>query len=1398
MADRFRFPRSVAWRIFTDPRRWTKPSVALPAAVQEWFAATSADDARARLVEAGADADAQVMLGDVFVDLPALPMTVRGREEETESGLQAVLGTQLSGPPDQPVNEWGSAHLLLIGGPGEGKSSLTAMAALLLRDAWIEDALLSEKTRKAYTRARESLKAVRESLEGATLPTTVPLRVDLPTWASARKPGAETVWHLLSQQIAQRSGNAYDVALLEARMREAAPLLWLFDGLDEVVRGPTRDAMVREIIALAQRGDRVVVTTRPQGYEDEFAGMGELVLQPLGFKLAKEMSERLVRGWLGSGSESDAALKRVREAFSGKVAMTVAHTPLHVTLVTLVALTNALPSNRAALFELFFETLFKREINKRGAADVRLEDQGILRRLHARIALVLQARSADDTRANVKLSADECRALLVGLLLERGLDDEQARRRADVLIRFSRERLVLLRRLHSDGFGFGIRSFQEYFAAIALLDEGRDTVVQRLRAVALDKYFTNVVELAVCELVRRDDRNGIELATTVLLGVLDALAGLGDERLALGARVAAWWLEVLNEVDVPWVQRPLFDRALASAREADVFDSEFYEGLFTANDLYETIGAIVAGAACWISIRPTWVSAVVRAAARAFGDNRARPGWTLLAPLLSKNEPEAELVAQQFEPTTKEAARVLTQFARPQPIEDQDRWWREFIAKRWRWFPPAILGYGDATVAVTSKPSATSVNLASGIVFQHEVIWTAMGIDTSRILPLEPWSDADRALAGWDIVAALEGLALDRSAERVASLLRLIAAAPPELADARYWSTCVWYVGSAVRWAGSPPRLRELADRIERGEVSVPTDLNNERRFATVAEMLESDWSDRAPWPDDISTRGLPLLNLLLARSSSPTPLPRAERCTPLTYELARVGAIEPFAPEVVEAFLADRPWLREDPPAPRPPPSPLAQIVAAHQGSLLRDEAWQRLKLPGLSPERAARRTNPLVIESIDTLSGLRAFAETPEVRGALPVPEHGRGQWIVLLGENGAGKSTLLRALALALLDQDTATKLLTARLRLLRNGVEGRVRVTMNKVPFECRVRKNEDNEEAVETISADPLHKPWVVGYGVRRSTALGEPDRSAELRGVANLHSLFELPSSLVHAPTWLDKQRKLVLSERGKNVRDKLEPEYKGPDERAWDAICVAFERILGITEIDADGRELYVRHPSFGRVRFDQLSDGYLTTAGWLVDLVARWIAHHANESMPDDVLASMTGLVLVDEIDLHLHPLWQMRIIDDVRRLFPKMSFVVTTHNPLTVHGARPGEVFVMHREQGSGESTSSPRVVIEQRDVMPGSDIDRVLLDLFDVRDTLDSATRALLDEHMALLRKGVPDTDPQRQTLEAQIRSVLGAGGGSLVDQRSRRIAPEGKMTDEGNAFAEALLGREIDE
>ena len=77
------------------------------------------------------------------------------------------------------------------------------------------------------------------------------------------------------------------------------------------------------------------------------------------------------------------------------------------------------------------------------------------------------------------------------------------------------------------------------------------------------------------------------------------------------------------------------------------------------------------------------------------------------------------------------------------------------------------------------------------------------------------------------------------------------------------------------------------------------------------------------------------------------------------------------------------------------------------------------------------------------------------------------------------------------------------------------------------------------------------------------------------------------------------------------------------------------------------------------------QLSDGYKTLLSLIIDLAARMAL--ANPEMKNPLETQAT--VLIDEIDLHLHPKWQQRVIGDLLTVFPKTQFVLTTHSPYIV---------------------------------------------------------------------------------------------------------------------------------
>jgi predicted ATP-binding protein involved in virulence len=98
--------------------------------------------------------------------------------------------------------------------------------------------------------------------------------------------------------------------------------------------------------------------------------------------------------------------------------------------------------------------------------------------------------------------------------------------------------------------------------------------------------------------------------------------------------------------------------------------------------------------------------------------------------------------------------------------------------------------------------------------------------------------------------------------------------------------------------------------------------------------------------------------------------------------------------------------------------------------------------------------------------------------------------------------------------------------------------------------------------------------------------------------------------------------------------------------------------------------------------LEFRMLSDGVRNMLAMVADMAYR--AAILNPHLGADVVAKTPGIVLIDELDLHLHPTWQRRVLDDLRRTFPRVQFFATTHSPFIVQSLRPGELTDLDDDQ------------------------------------------------------------------------------------------------------------------
>lgn len=148
---------------------------------------------------------------------------------------------------------------------------------------------------------------------------------------------------------------------------------------------------------------------------------------------------------------------------------------------------------------------------------------------------------------------------------------------------------------------------------------------------------------------------------------------------------------------------------------------------------------------------------------------------------------------------------------------------------------------------------------------------------------------------------------------------------------------------------------------------------------------------------------------------------------------------------------------------------------------------------------------------------------------------------------------------------------------------------------------------------------------------------------------------------------------------------------------------------------------DLIVEIEGQDRQPFNNLSDGYRNMIAMVGDIA--WKAVQLNPHLGIKAPQETPGIVLIDELDLHLHPTWQRRVIGDLSRTFPKIQFICTTHSPQILGEAPPGSVWMLENENG--------QTSVWQPDRVFGMDSNRLLEELMGA-DSINATVKKKLHE------------------------------------------------------------------
>jgi predicted ATPase len=383
-------------------------------------------------------------------------------------------------------------------------------------------------------------------------------------------------------------------------------------------------------------------------------------------------------------------------------------------------------------------------------------------------------------------------------------------------------------------------------------------------------------------------------------------------------------------------------------------------------------------------------------------------------------------------------------------------------------------------------------------------------------------------------------------------------------------------------------------------------------------------------------------------------------------------------------------------------------------------------------------------------------------------------RASWNVILGDNGAGKSSFLRALSLCLIGPKEAAAARQDWNAWLRSGSNnGRVSVqlardaqydhfsgkgnTGNRQNVNAGVRLSRSGDgvelEKVHSTSISADRHIWGTGdgwfsvaYGPFRRFTGG--DKEADRMFLSNPRlgahvSVFGENVALTESLYWLRElnYKKLEKSSEG-HVLNRLK-NFVNQDNFLPHKIQLKQVSSRGVEFEDANGFSVAV----------EELSDGYRSILSMTFELIRQILQVYSEDRIFDSKYETIVvpGIVMIDEIDAHLHPTWQKKIGFWLTRHFPNIQFIVTTHSPLICQAAVNGSIF---RLPTPGSDETGRMLEGADRDrLLYGDILDAYSTEAFGTADTRSAQGNDMQEKLAALnvkeLAKGLSKEEREKQ-------------------------------------------------
>ena len=318
------------------------------------------------------------------------------------------------------------------------------------------------------------------------------------------------------------------------------------------------------------------------------------------------------------------------------------------------------------------------------------------------------------------------------------------------------------------------------------------------------------------------------------------------------------------------------------------------------------------------------------------------------------------------------------------------------------------------------------------------------------------------------------------------------------------------------------------------------------------------------------------------------------------------------------------------------------------------------------------------------------------------------------IIIGQNAIGKTTLLQAITLGLLKENSPDEETSYTKYISKGETSSEIIISHNNSTKVVKVLKSKREV-------ADNYFIPFILAYGSNFFTNYSESDSIVQKVLSETIEEDFAHTIFLEHTDKFwnpLSVLRNLAISKH-KTAKEKKK---------------ILFDTLNIFLEIE--GYELISTNEEETRFQFknkkektlltlDELSEGYRGNVLLITDMIIKILGVGKTPT-------TIEGIVLIDEFDKHLHPRWQSKLVDKLTDTFPKIQFIMTTHNPMSILGRKADEITILEELDGQIEARKESGT--------ENIDIGMVLLKYFNVDSIVGETMRNNLNEITEIKLKG----------------------------------------------------------